>query len=227
MRTRVTSPPGPSIGPGRPTAALSGSSNQKSPTVPGPGVRADDGAERRRRPRSAPAAAPRATSSSSAREPLGRRRVREPDPQRRRVASSPPRAARRTPRAPSALPRTRLSGTTSPSLDRQDRLHVEQRAGERRGAADPAAAGEVVERVDREEQPVLAPVALDERVDLLVGRAALEPPLDREREHRDRRRDGARVDHAHRAAELAAAAASALANVPESVEESWSESIRS
>ncbi len=55
------------------------------------------------------------------------------------------------------LPRTRLSGTTSPGLDRQDRLHVQQRAGERRGASDPPAAGEVLERVDREQEPVRSP----------------------------------------------------------------------
>ena len=76
-------------------------------------------------------------------------------------------------------------------------------------------------------RPCVASVPLDERVDLLVGRAALEPPLHREREHRDRGRDGARVDHAHRPSPTWPRRCSALANVPESVEESWSERIRS
>ena len=55
-----------------------------------------------------------------------------------------------------------------------------------------------LERVHREQEPALPPVALDERVDLLVGGAALEAALDREREHarsRPRRRLG--VDRAH------------------------------
>ena len=39
-------------------------------------------------------------------------------------------------------------------LDREDRLHVQQVARERGRLADPAAAREVLERVDREEQPV-------------------------------------------------------------------------
>ena len=42
------------------------------------------------------------------------------------------------------------------------------------------AALEVFERLDREEQMRLAAKALDERLDLPVVRAALEPPLDRE-----------------------------------------------
>ena len=71
--------------------------------------------------------------------------------------------------------------------DREDRLHVQQLPGERLRLADAAAAREELERVDGEEQAVLDEVPLDERVDLLVGRAALEPALDREREHRDRR----------------------------------------
>ena len=75
---------------------------------------------------------------------------------------------------------------------------------------------------------VLALVARDERVDLLVGRAALEAALHAEREHRERRRDGARVDHAHAGRRRASRPPSAaLANVPESVEEICSERIRS
>ena len=51
---------------------------------------------------------------------------------------------------------------------------------------------------------------VDERVDLLVGRAALEPALDREAEHRLRRRRRARVDRAHLVAELLGRDARAL-----------------
>ena len=59
--------------------------------------------------------------------------------------------------------------------DRQDRLDVQKVAGERGRASDAAALCQVLERVDGEEQAVLVAVALDERVDLLIGRAALEP----------------------------------------------------
>ena len=74
---------------------------------------------------------------------------------------------------------------------------MQQCARERCGLADAAAAREELERVDREQETSLPPVALDERVDLLVARAAFEPPLDREREHRDRRRRGLGVDGSH------------------------------
>ena len=74
---------------------------------------------------------------------------------------------------------------------------------------------------------MLALVALDERVDLLVGRAALEPPLDPDREHRDRR-GAVRVSITRTLSPPSNSAARlALANVPESVEEIWSERIRS
>src|SRR5262245_46460241 len=70
-------------------------------------------------------------------------------------------------------------------LDRENRLDLEQRAGERGRLPDAAAALEELERVDREQEPSLTPIPLDERIDLLVARTALQPPLDREREHRD------------------------------------------
>ena len=81
-------------------------------------------------------------------------------------------------------------------VDRQDRLDVEQRAGERLGAADAAALLEVLERGDREDDAVLLLEPLDQRLDLLVGRAPREPALDREREQPDRERRGLGVDDA-------------------------------
>ena len=109
------------------------------------------------------------------------------------------------------LPRTRFTGMHLAVPDREDRLHVHQLSGERLRAPDAAAAREELERVDREEQAVLAQVALDERVDLLVGRAALEPALDRGREHRGRDRRALGVDRPHPAvAELRSGGARAL-----------------
>ena len=92
---------------------------------------------------------------------------------------------------------------------------MQELARERLRAADPAAAREELERVDREEQPVLEPVALDERVDLFVGRAALEPPLDRERQHRDRGRRRLRVDRAHAVVAELGRGSDALWKVPD------------
>ena len=81
-------------------------------------------------------------------------------------------------------------------VDGQDRLDVEQRAGERLGAADATALLEVLERGDREDDAVLLLEPLDQRLDLLVGRAPREPALDREREQPDRERRGLGVDDA-------------------------------
>src|SRR5439155_11690343 len=65
--------------------------------------------------------------------------------------------------------------------------------------------------VDGEGQTGLAAVARDESVDLLVGRAALEPPLDGETEHRDRRGGTLGVDRPHAVVtELATRSACAL-----------------
>ena len=83
---------------------------------------------------------------------------------------------------------------------------------------------EVLERLDGEDDAAVAVEALDERVDLLVGRPAREPPLDRVREHRDRERRRQRVDERAPGRRRApCAASSALANVPETFEETWSE----
>src|SRR5581483_8529342 len=87
--------------------------------------------------------------------------------------------------------------------DRQDRLHVEQRAGQRLRASDPAALLQVLERADREDDAVLAAETLHQRGDLLRSGAALEAALDRERELRAGERRGAAVDeHDPAAAEL-------------------------
>ena len=56
-------------------------------------------------------------------------------------------------------------------LDREDRLDVEERPGERLGAADPAPFLQVLERADGEDHSDVAPEPRHQRVDLLVGRA--------------------------------------------------------
>src|SRR5687768_9496916 len=63
--------------------------------------------------------------------------------------------------------------------DRQDRLDVQQIAGEGRRATDATALGEELERIDREDQAGVAAEALYEPIDLLVRRASFEPALDR------------------------------------------------
>ena len=96
-------------------------------------------------------------------------------------------------------------------LDPEDRLDVQQRSGHRGRLADPAALGQVFEGLDRPDHPAPAPEALDEGIELLVRRPALEPPLDGEREHREPGGDAARVDRPHAAvAELLGGAARAL-----------------
>ena len=80
-----------------------------------------------------------------------------------------------------------LDGDHLPVANREDRLHIQQVPRERGRAADAAPACEVLERVDREEEVVIVLVMRDELIDLLVGGAALEPPLHAEPEHRDRR----------------------------------------
>ena len=65
--------------------------------------------------------------------------------------------------------------------------------------------------------------APDQRIDLVVGRASVEPALDREAEHGDRGGGGLRVDDAHLVAPSSAAAVVALWYVPESADERWSE----
>ncbi len=84
-----------------------------------------------------------------------------------------------------------------PVADLEDRLHVEQGAGERLRLADPAAALQVLERRAGEHDPVRASEALDELLDLLVGRPTGEPALDRLREEAQREGHRAGVDDAH------------------------------
>ena len=80
----------------------------------------------------------------------------------------------------------------------------------------------------REESWMVVPVARDELVDLLVGRAPLEPSLHAEPEHGNRRGGRSWVDHAHRRRPPSISAADwALAKVPDSVEEIWIDRIRS
>ena len=122
--------------------------------MPGPGVRADDRAERRRdldlgvRPHVLDELPQR-------RQALGRRSVRDPDLEVRRVGrgrlEQRPELGERLRVAAHALERDHLT-----VADREDRLHVQEVPGERRRAADAAAAREVLERVDGEEQLVLA-----------------------------------------------------------------------
>ena len=104
-----------------------------------------------------------------------------------------------------------LDGYDLALSNREDRLHVHQLPGECFRAPDAAAAREELERVNREEQTVLAQIALDERVDLIVGRPALEPALNRSREHRRGNRGALGVDRSHPAvSELRGGSAGAL-----------------
>src|SRR5581483_5601817 len=174
-----------------------------------PGVRADDRAERRRDldlrlgPRPPHELAERGLA-------LWRLGVRDPDAERGPVGQA------LLERADELLERLLVAAHPLDRndlvvLDREDRLHVQElpRPGAR--PADPAAAREELERLDREDDPRLAPVACDELVDLLVGRASLEPPLDREREHREAGGDGAARDRAYLPpAQILAGAARAL-----------------
>ncbi len=164
--------------------------------MPGPGVRADDRPERGDDLDLRAAAAPRARVRSSAAARSGAAAWAIPS---RSVGTSTVAALEhgdelleRLPAAAHALERHDLA-----PLEGEDRLDVEQRPGEGGATSDAPAAGKVLERLDGEEQAVRAAVALDQRVELLVARAPLEPPLHRESEHRDRRRDGAGVDHPH------------------------------
>src|SRR4051794_36168689 len=94
--------------------------------------------------------------------------------------------------------------------DREDRLDVEQAPGQGGGLADAPALLKELERVDREDESGVALEPLDELVDLVVARAAFEPPLDREAEDRDRRRRRLGVDDVHLVPELRRCRARAL-----------------
>src|SRR4029453_17925157 len=87
-------------------------------------------------------------------------------------------------------------------VEGENRLHGEELPREARRLPDPTAANQILERVHREKEPALAVEALDERVDLLVVRAAIEPPLDRVGEDHRAARGHLRVDDAHLAAEV-------------------------
>ena len=134
------------------------------------------------------------------RDTVGRGRVSESEPKRRGVRApgleQGAELSERLAAAADALERHDLA-----VLESEDRLDVQERAGERGAPADTAASGEVLERLDGEQQPVGAAVSLDESVDLLVARSALEPALHRQPEHRNRRRDRPGVDDAHRVPE--------------------------
>src|SRR5262249_59413678 len=72
-----------------------------------------------------------------------------------------------------------------------------------RGArAVPPATGEVVERVEREDQLRLAAMPPGELLELVVARLALEPPLDRQTEHCNRRGGGLGINDADPVAEV-------------------------
>ena len=88
-----------------------------------------------------------------------------------------------------------LHGDDLAVLDGEDRLDLQQLTGHRAGAPDPAALGEKLERVDGEEEAVLLLVAVDQLVELVVGRPRLEPPLHGQTEHGDRGRGSLRVHH--------------------------------
>ena len=120
-------------------------------------------------------------------------------------------------------PRTLPTGTTSPASIARigftfSRLPISARA---RPMRPPFARNSSVSTV-KSMRASLA-VARGERLDLLVGRPALEPALDREREHPDSDRRRLGVDEADPVAAVLRAASEALWNVPDSFDEMWSE----
>ena len=126
-------------------------------------------------------------------DPLGRVRVGDPDAEARGVLG------RRREDASELLERLLATADLADRVDDavvdgQDRLHVQQCSRERLRTADAAALLEVLERRDREDDAVLLLEPLDQHLDLLVGRTAGEPALDREREQPDRERRGLGVD---------------------------------
>ena len=74
---------------------------------------------------------------------------------------------------------------------------MQEGPGPRARAADPSTATQELERVDGEDQARVLLEARDELVDLVVGRLSIEPALNREPEHRDRRRRAFGIDDAH------------------------------
>ena len=88
------------------------------------------------------------------------------------------------------MPRTRPIGTISPSATERIGFTLQQRAGERLRAADPAALLQVLQGADREDDTVLAAEAGKQLLDLVVGRAGGQAALDREGQqcHGERRR---------------------------------------
>ena len=106
------------------------------------------------------------------------------------------------------VPAHALDGQDLALCEREDRLDVQELARPAGSAADASAACQVLERVEREDEPRLALEPCEQLVHLLVGRPPVEPALDREREHRDRRRSRAGVDDPHmRAARVRRSAA--------------------
>src|SRR5205809_1270421 len=151
--------------------------------------------------------------------------VCDPDPQPGLVArSGPERLCELLDRL--AVPPHPLEGQHLSVFEREDRLDVEELAGPARGSADPAAPREELERVEGEDEAGFTLEALDELVDLLVGGPALEPPLNREREHGDRR-GGGLVSITRTRSPVSEAACRALSYVPESLAETLSAKIRS
>ena len=80
--------------------------------------------------------------------------------------------------------------------DLEDRLQRDERSGESGGPSGAAAANEILERLEREDEARVATETLDELRYFLVVGAAPEPALDRLGEQDDRARDEARVDRA-------------------------------
>src|SRR5262245_42679915 len=157
-------------------------------------VRADDGAEGRRElDLGLRAHAPNELAEDA--DPLRRVCVRDRDPKPRLVL-------RRLLEAPLELDERLLppadagDGDDLAVLDREDRADVQERPRERGRTADAPTPLQELERLEREDDAAVTVEALDERFDLLVGRAAGETSLDCVREHRERERRAPRVDDA-------------------------------
>ena len=172
------------------------SSNQKKPTAPGPGVRADDGARASRTPRSGRSARTSPTMSRNACSRSGASACAIATLQRRSILRV---LLERLPELGERLlvPAHALDRDDLAVLDREDRLDRQQLARPGLRTADTPAAGEKLERLDGEDEAGLPLERLDQSTSIsssVVPRSSRR--LQSEPEQRDAERCRLGVDDA-------------------------------